>query len=100
MAQGDLIIQRLESLERRIEHLEAERRVERRFDIIQLLAIIITLIGSLYGATHYLGEVNRQLVENLRQEMKTEINRLDNRLDDMNRRFEDLKQVVLANRQK
>lgn len=111
MAQGDIVLQRLDALERRVENLEAERRVEKRFHIIQLLTIIITLIGSLYGAAYYLGEQNRRLVESLRNEMKTEIGRLDNRLDemnnrfgarfdDMNRRFEDLKQVVLANQRK
>jgi len=107
MAQGDLVLQRLDALERRVENLEAERRIEKRFNIIQLLTIIVTLIGSLYGATYYLGEQNRQLVESLRNEMKTEIKRLDDRFDDvnkrfddMNRRFEDLKQVVLANQRK
>jgi len=107
MAQGDLNLQRLESLERRMDNLEAERRVEKRFNIIQLLAIIITLIGSLYSAAYYLGEQNQQLVESLRNEMKTEIKHLDNRLDEMHRRFDDvnwriadLKQVVLASQKK
>jgi hypothetical protein len=100
MAQGDIVPQRLDALERRVESLEAERRLEKRYDIIQLLVIIVTLIGSLYGAAYYLGEQNRRLVESLRNEMKTESSRLDKRFDDTNRRIDDLKQVVLASQQK
>lgn len=78
---------------------------------------MVAIVLSLFGSAGLLGWQNAQLVDSLRNEMMSEIKRLDarfddmnqrfedmdrrfkDRFDDMNRRFEDLKQAVLARRQ-
>jgi len=119
MAQ-DILIHRLEQQDRRIEEmrqhqeiLDAVHQEIMKFQQTLLrwsIGGMVAIVLSLFGSAGLLGWQNARLVESLRnelkseidglgQEMRSEIKRLDARFDDMNRRFEDLKQVVLARRQ-
>lgn len=122
----DILIHRIEQQERQIEELRQHQEILRAVhqEIVRFhqsllrwtIGGIAAIALSLFGSAGLQSWQNAKLVESvrnevkyeidgLRNEMRSEIKRLDarfddmnQRFDDMNRRFEDLRQVVLARR--
>lgn len=89
---GNIYENRVATPERRVEELERQQNELRLFQrelVKRDYILVIATVLSILGAGGYLGYQNALL-----------IGQIDRRIEGMEKRFEDLKQVVLADRQR
>jgi hypothetical protein len=101
---------RIAALERRVEEIERQQTELKQFeralikrDYIQTIVMVLAILG----ASGYLGYQNSLLVGQIDKRIEETNRRIDQmernfsgRMEQMEKRFEDLKQVVLADRQR
>jgi HPt (histidine-containing phosphotransfer) domain-containing protein len=100
---------RIATLERKIEELERQQTELRLFQrelVKRDYILVIATVLSILGAGGYLGYQNTLLVGQIDRRVEQIEKRLDQtersfnaRFDQMEKRFEDLKQVVISDRQ-
>jgi hypothetical protein len=114
----DIYVERLTGHENRISAVEEQQRIYAKREIVQFVVGVLAIIGSIFGAGSFLGWQNSQMNAQLITQIERRMDQLEKRIeqnerhndarmedlrrdstarfDDLKLRFEDLKQVVLA----
>jgi chaperonin cofactor prefoldin len=97
---GNLYENRVSSLERRMDDLERQQNELKLFQRERDYILVIATVLSILGAGGYLGYQNTLLIGQINQRVEDTNRRIEQLERNLTARFEDLKQEVRADRQR